>query len=394
VAFLCTCAAIGSSASYGAPSSGSVAPHSRTVHTGNDGYAAVSSGCWDLSSGFFVIDLINLNVGNYLVSITFNGADSGSTSNYESISYPFEVLPTTSLDQLPTGTYTLSITWKDSAGDSGSYGPAQQTISGCNFTSAPGVGSPLTAPIVGMATTVNASGYWMVASDGSVRSFGNANWFGDMAASTLRAPIVSMAVPQNDSGYWLLGQDGGIFSFSVPFYGSTGNLVLNQPVVGMVPTPDGKGYWFVAADGGVFAYGDARFYGSTGSLHLNQPVVGMAATPDGAGYYLVARDGGIFAFGDARFQGSMGGASLNRPVVGMSLDPETGGYWEVAADGGVFSFNAPFFGSTGSLSLNGSIIGINAMPDGMGYRFVASDGGVFDFGDAQFVGSLGMAGNG
>ncbi len=38
----------------------------------------------------------------------------------------------------------------------------------------------------------------------------------------------------NGKGYWLVASDGGIFSFGdANFYGSTGNLTLNKPVVGM-----------------------------------------------------------------------------------------------------------------------------------------------------------------
>src|SRR5207302_579745 len=107
------------------------------------------------------------------------------------------------------------------------------------------------------------------------------------------------------TGYWMVASDGGIFSFGdMPFRGSTGGQHLNQPIVGMAATPDDGGYWLVAADGGIFPFGDAIGWGSTGGTHLNQPIVGMAATIDGGGYWLVARDGGIFPFGDAPGLGS------------------------------------------------------------------------------------------
>ena len=78
------------------------------------------------------------------------------------------------------------------------------------------------------------------------------------------------------AGYWLVASDGGVFSFGdAGFYGSTGNIVLNKPIVGITATPDGKGYWLVASDGGVFSFGDAGFYGSTGNIVLNKPIVGM-----------------------------------------------------------------------------------------------------------------------
>ena len=61
-------------------------------------------------------------------------------------------------------------------------------------------------------------------------------------------------------GYWEVASDGGVFSFGdAGFYGSTGGMPLNAPIVGMASTPDGLGYWLVASDGGIFAYGDAGF---------------------------------------------------------------------------------------------------------------------------------------
>ncbi len=122
-----------------------------------------------------------------------------------------------------------------------------------------------------------------------------------------------------NQGYWLVASDGGIFTFgNAAYYGSTGSMVLNRPVVGMAPTRDHGGYWLVASDGGIFTFGDAAYHGSTGSMVLNRPIVGMAPTPDGGGYWLVASDGGIFTFGDAGFFGSTGSMVLNRPIVGMA----------------------------------------------------------------------------
>ena len=121
------------------------------------------------------------------------------------------------------------------------------------------------------------------------------------------------------TGYWEVASDGGIFSFGdAQFYGSMGGHPLNQPIVGMAAVPGGGGYWEVASDGGIFSFGDAQFYGSMGGHPLNKPVVGMAAVPGGGGYWEVASDGGIFTFGDALFSGSMGGHPLNKPIVGMT----------------------------------------------------------------------------
>jgi len=80
-------------------------------------------------------------------------------------------------------------------------------------------------------------------------------------------------------GYWLVASDGGIFAFGdAQFYGSTGAIKLNSPIVGMSATPSGRGYWLVASDGGIFAFGDAQFYGSTGATKLNQPIIAKSGS--------------------------------------------------------------------------------------------------------------------
>ncbi|HEX2851008.1 MAG TPA: choice-of-anchor Q domain-containing protein [Acidimicrobiales bacterium] len=168
--------------------------------------------------------------------------------------------------------------------------------------------------------------------------------------------------PPTLHGYWLVASDGGIFSFGdVGFFGSTGAMTLNKPIVGMAPTPTRNGYWLAASDGGIFSFGDAVFFGSTGAMTLNKPIVGMAATPSGGGYWLFASDGGVFSFGDAAFYGSAGGITLNKPIVGADSTPPGAGYYEAASDGGVFSYgDATFFGSMGGTPLNSPITGMAA----------------------------------
>ena len=214
-------------------------------------------------------------------------------------------------------------------------------------TTAPPPNSISNFPIDTLTPTPTGGGYWEVARDGGIFSFGNARFYGSMGGRPLNQPIVGMAATPTGGGYWEVARDGGIFSFgNARFYGSMGGKPLNQPIVGMAATPTGQGYWEVASDGGLFSFGNARFYGSMGGKPLNQPVVGMAATPTGQGYWEVASDGGLFSFGNARFYGSMGGKPLNQPVVGMAATPTGQGYWEVARDGGVFSFgNARYYGS-------------------------------------------------
>jgi hypothetical protein len=235
--------------------------------------------------------------------------------------------------------------------------------------------------------------YYEVHATGTVDPFGDAPDPGE-PSGPLNKPIVGMATTPDGGGYWLVASDGGIFSYGdAQFYGSTGGIHLNKAIVGMAATPDGNGYWLVASDGGIFSFGDAQFYGSTGGIHLNQPIVGMAATPDGGGYWLVASDGGIFSFGSAQFYGPTGGIHLNQPIVGMASSLDGAGYWLVASDGGIFTFgDAPFHGSSGNIKLNRPIVGMASTPDGGGYWLVASDGGIFNYGDTPFLGSFGGSG--
>ena len=235
------------------------------------------------------------------------------------------------------------------------------------------------------------AGYWLVAGDGGIFTFGTIGFFGSAGSLRLHQPVVAMAPTPDRKGYVLVAADGGIFVYGDALsFGSLAAHPLNSPVVGVAMTPSGKGYWLVAADGGIFAFGDAGFFGSTGSMKLNKPIVGMAATPNGKGYWLVAADGGIFAFGDAGFFGSTGSLHLNKPVVGMATTPDGRGYVLVASDGGIFVFgDGAFFGSTGSMHLNQPVVAMALTPDGKGYWLVASDGGIFAYGDGAFFGSTG-----
>ncbi len=157
-------------------------------------------------------------------------------------------------------------------------------------------GLPLNRPIVGMTPTADGNGYWLVASDGGIFTYGNAQFYGSAGSIQLNAPIVGMSVTRDGAGYTLVATDGGVFNYGdSQFYGSLGGLKLNQPIEGIVNTPDGGGYWMVASDGGVFAFGDAPFLGSAGSQKLASPIAGMFA--HGAGYTLVAQDGTLYPYG-------------------------------------------------------------------------------------------------
>jgi hypothetical protein len=292
-----------------------------------------------------------------------------------------------------TSTYTTPATTTANNGAeyqavfSNGAGKATSNAATLTVTATPPPPAP-PAPPTPPAPPVTSGGYNLVASNGSVYSYGTAPFYGSMGGKTLSAPIVGTASTPGDGGYWLVGSDGGIFSFgNAKFYGSMGGQPLNKPIVGMAATPTGGGYWEVASDGGIFSFGNAKFYGSTGGMALNKPIVGMAATPTGGGYWLVASDGGIFSFGNAKFYGSTGSLVLNKPIVGMAATPTGGGYWLVASDGGIFSFgNAGFHGTVAGTATS-SIVGLSVTPTGGGYWEVGANGQVYQFGDAALAGT-------
>jgi hypothetical protein len=242
----------------------------------------------------------------------------------------------------------------------------------------------LLATVLGLGAAIAVSAPAGAESAATVHALGGAPSLG-APNSPLNAPIVGIAATRRGYGYWLLAGDGGIFSYgNARFYGSTGAMRLNQPVVGISPKPSGRGYWLVASDGGIFSFGDAHFYGSTGAMHLNQPIIGMAPTRNGRGYWLVASDGGIFSFGNARFHGSTGATVLMSTIAGMATTRSGNGYWLASADGRVFNFgDAPAMHRVVPTS---PIVGLQSTPNSTGLWLVSSDGAVFTTGSARYLG--------
>lgn len=129
-----------------------------------------------------------------------------------------------------------------------------------------GVGGPTVRaqPKETAGPPIATGGYRLAGTDGSVYAFG-ATYAGSAARLSLAAPIVGIASTPT-FGYWLVASDGGIFSYGdARFFGSAGGVRLNQPVVAIAPSPTGHGYLLVASDGGIFTFGDARFRGSASS---------------------------------------------------------------------------------------------------------------------------------
>jgi hypothetical protein len=242
------------------------------------------------------------------------------------------------------------------------------------FGSAPFYGSTgdlvLQRPVVGMTLTADRRGYWLVASDGGVFTFGDAGFFNSIpglgiapagSAGTgrkLNAPIVGMVPSANGDGYFMVASDGGVFAFGdAEFQGSCPGIGgCSGAAVTVMPDASGGGYWLVTATGHVYAFGNAATFGQPGPQ--STPVTSAVRTPDGGGYWILFANGVIDGFGDAANYGDpvneTGG--LN-PAAAIFSTADGAGYWVSAATGAVYAYgDAPNDGGTTGTHLNGSII--------------------------------------
>jgi hypothetical protein len=62
----------------------------------------------------------------------------------------------------------------------------------------------------------------------------NARFFGSTGPIPLHEPVVGMGATDDGGGYWIVAADGGVFSYGdAPFGGSEGGTRLNAPMVGI-----------------------------------------------------------------------------------------------------------------------------------------------------------------
>ncbi len=97
-----------------------------------------------------------------------------------------------------------------------------------------------------MAATPQGIGYWLVASDGGIFTFGNAPFLGSRGAPGSTPPSSAWPAPRAGPGTgWWPPTAASSPSGTPPFLGSEGGTPLAAPAVGMAATPTGDGYWLV-----------------------------------------------------------------------------------------------------------------------------------------------------
>jgi N-acetylneuraminic acid mutarotase len=224
--------------------------------------------------------------------------------------------------------------------------------SGSGQVAANGVTRPITpktpqhpANIVEMVRSASGNGYYLVSSSGGVFNYGDAAWYGSLAARHLATRTVALGPTPTGKGYYLVTEAGTVFAFGdASFHGSTAARSGTPPVTDFSASPTGKGYWVVTTKGNVFAFGDAAFYGSPVRQGVAVTVADIARTPDGRGYWVATTEGKVLAYGSARLYGSLAGAGAGQ-VSELVPTPSGKGYWLAMTDGKVFNFgDARFFG--------------------------------------------------
>jgi hypothetical protein len=95
----------------------------------------------------------------------------------------------------------------------------------------------------------------------------------------LNQPVVGMASTPSGKGYWLVAADGGIFTFGdARYFGSTGGGAFGL-MTGMAITSDGGGYWLSNTAGQVFPFGNAPYYGDIYRRHQSVLAAVAASAP-------------------------------------------------------------------------------------------------------------------
>lgn len=166
--------------------------------------------------------------------------------------------------------------------------------------------------IVGASNTPSGQGFWLVGADGGVFSLGDAQFYGSipelqqpgglLEGRQLAATVTGLAASPTGAGYWMVAEDGGMFSFGdAGFFGSIPGVlapgqVLDAPVTDMIP--QGAGYLILATDGGIFNFGQSQFHGSLGG-HGLRDIVAATVRENRSGYLILRSDGTVHPFGSS-----------------------------------------------------------------------------------------------
>lgn len=242
--------------------------------------------------------------------------------------------------------------------------------------------------------------YWAFTSHGNVYNQDGAPWFGSLgSASPPVTDVTGLAVTPDGEGYWLIESDGTVSSFGDAMPVTTA-IATSCPggINGVTADPAGGFYAFTAC-GNVYNEAGATWQGSL--ANANPPVsdvTGLAATSDGKQYWLVESGGTVTQFNGSTPVTSSITTSCPGGIKGAATDL-AGGYYAFTGCGDVHAeAGALSHGSQACASQGVTTAALAATPDGGGYWLDCSDGSVLHHGNATsgtstIVGAIGAAGN-
>ena len=200
------------------------------------------------------------------------------------------------------------------------------------------VGSDGAEKVVSAIPSASGKGAYVFTSIGRVIRTGDATSITDsngrenlLWIPRLNSPIVDARLTDTGTGYWLLAADGGIFSFGDAYFsGAVPDYPIaqwrNEEIISFSPDTDGRGYVVVAKSGRAWWFDHPVrqqlpdiLQAAFGSPHLNAPIAGVVSRKCG-GYMMIAEDGGVFAtpLSDCAFQGSLGATPPNTAIVALT----------------------------------------------------------------------------
>jgi hypothetical protein len=228
---------------------------------------------------------------------------------------------------------------------------------------------------------LGAPGYLIVTARGAVATFGGAGFAGDLAA-TPAAPVLGVATTADRRGYWLLSADGAVHAFGDATHRAAARSMPGA--VAIAGDPVTGGYWTVDAPGDLRAVG-APVFARPVLAPGGSPVVGVASAAGGLGVWMVERSGAVIATGTVPTVAAPQVSAAAGPVVAITATPDGAGYWLATATGAVLcAGDATTYGSLHDP--RSPVIAFATTPDGRGYLLVSADGSAGAFGDARFAG--------
>jgi hypothetical protein len=233
-------------------------------------------------------------------------------------------------------------------------------------------------------------GYAVVTSDGTVATFGGAQFDGDLTTGPPSSPVVGMAATADGGGYWLATASGTVFAFGDARGPARRQMPGPAPVAAIVADSATRGYWIVRSNGIVDAVSAPRV-GAAPWRWIDGPVV--AATADlGGGLWLATAGGKILSVdGAPPFSPTVPGESATNPVTSLSSGPGGNSLWVGFRSGRVelIPTGRERHGTEERIPSPGSDSPISALvtsPSGNGALVVRSNGAITTLGDAVNIG--------